>query len=874
MTVRKLLTIAFVCLAACGYYRQAAAQTSPVRGVMLSNGSLQLLWANNKGQWQLQSISVKDGKKWRTFPHCSGEYTLLYSKEKPGNTPLTLYDKQGKAINFPEPQYKYVTGVWEEALRPVPMNTAGEAIQFYPSAMKGGITGPFIFAAENEKAVITAAWELDKQSPGDIKVHMKLQARQDGYYSLATPTLATIPENMLAWGGIPGYFQSDAIAHDLIKAYAYMQGIPDKPVIVRERTAATLSPFINTKQGFTLAVIPEPGTGRDPWVQNTNTQLDWLLGLSLMNRQAALTPTAYHPVLGEKGSYLRSGDTLSFNFRYTLRYGGWYEVYKHAVNDIYHFHDGLTLKQTKRSLTNRILAMHRYVVDDKTSMWHTENYKGKEIGAQAYLGGVYGSDKDAMKNADYGAMWMLATVTGDSILRQTRLPYARNFKLQQQEDSAGFFYGAAAGQYYLYKSKRFSEEWGPYVEPIAITYYMMLDMGNMLLFNPGDTAVKHALQIAADRLLSWMGKNGQWAVAYDQGTGRQMFTEVEDLRPTFYGLLVAYKILGDPKYLAAAKRGADWYIQNATDKGHFLGVCGDTRFAPDFATGQSAQALLDLYALTKADKYLQAAIRTAELYTTSIYTHPIPNNTAKTVNGTPRQDWEISQAGLSFEHGGIMGSANKRGPILLASHAGMFVRLFTLTGDSLFLDMARAGALGRDAFVDTATGVASYYWDVMNKGAGPYPHHAWWQIGWITDYLLSEMELRSHGEIVFPRGFIAPKVGPHQTYGFAPGNIYGTTANLLLKEGLLQTDNPYLDYYCAINTTQHKLFLLLLNDDDDPQQGTIQVNYAGVMDHQTLQPLRMYNISANGERRQLENSATLHVQLPSYGLNVIEIDYQ
>ncbi len=93
----------------------------------------------------------------------------------------------------------------------------------------------------------------------------------------------------------------------------------------------------------------------------------------------------------------------------------------------------------------------------------------------------------------------------------------------------------------------------------------------------------------------------------------------------------------------------------------------------------------------------------------------------KLVKGQTKQDWEISQVGLSFEHGGTIGSANHRGPILLASHAGMFVRLFSLTHDSLFLTMARAAALGRDAFVDKKTNVASYYWDAMDNGPGAFP---------------------------------------------------------------------------------------------------------------------------------------------------------
>ncbi len=38
-----------------------------------------------------------------------------------------------------------------------------------------------------------------------------------------------------------------------------------------------------------------------------------------------------------------------------------------------------------------------------------------------------------------------------------------------------------------------------------------------------------------------------------------------------------------------------------------------------------------------------------------------------------------------------------------------------------------------------------------------------------------------NGNITFPQGFITPKVGPHTTYGFAPGTIYGQPAGLLLK---------------------------------------------------------------------------------------------
>lgn len=361
------------------------------------------------------------------------------------------------------------------------------------------------------------------------------------------------------------------------------------------------------------------------------------------------------------------------------------------------------------------------------------------------------------------------------------------------------------------------------VEPMALTYYTMLDMGNILLFDSTNQGLRDRLRLGAERLLGWQKPDGSWAVAYDRQTQTEAFRDIRDLRPTFYGLLVGYRILKDKKYLAAARKGADWFIRNAVETGSFLGVCGDARYAPDFATGQSAQALLDLYDLTGDDRYKRAAITCAMIYTASIYTHPIPTRQSKTVNGVTREDWEIAQSGLSFEHGGTFGSANRHGPIQLASHAGLFIRMHQLTGEPIFADMARAGAIGRDAFVDANTSVESYYWNAMNRGAGPYPHHAWWQIGWIIDYLMAEADARTDGQVRFPRGFITPKVGPHQSYGFSPGTIYGQKANLLIQEGFVLPDNPNVDYILAQSPDQKTVFVVLLNN--RAQATTVNVTF-------------------------------------------------
>ncbi|GAB3495238.1 hypothetical protein GCM10027341_12290 [Spirosoma knui] len=831
----------------------------------LANDHVKLVWAKTAQGFAVKQVQVKQGSRWQTLGTPSGEHTLLYSADKPSTTPDTTFnDITGEP--FPGPKYHYQREQWNECTNPIALNKAGKAIHFFPATVQTTGKTNVTFRQETDVATISTTWSLDPTFPTDVVVSQQLTAKKQGYFSLATPSIATIAESQLSWATVPGYFQGNTFQTNFALAYAYGHGIPTLPAIYRERSASTLSPMVSTRNGLTLSVIPQPGLGRDPWKSDKLTQTDWELGLSHMNRKAQLSPTLYFPILGEAKSALKAGETVSYTFQYSLTNGDWFKALNHAVYDVYRFKESLAIRQNKQSLTDRLEKMHHYLTDPKTSLWNVEEFEGRKIGAQSYLGGVVGSNKDAMKNSDYGAMWMLAASTNDPLLTQNVLPYALNFKLVQQQTTPGFFEGAVRGQYYLAKSKKFVEEWGDVMEPIGVTYYTLLDVGNMLLFEPNNAELKQRLKLGAERLLSWQKPDGSWAVAYDHTSNAEIFRDIQDVRPTFYGMIVAYRLLNDPKYLTAAKKGADWMLKQAIETGSYLGVCGDARYAPDFATGQTAQAYLDLYDLTNEARYKEAAITAAKVYTTSIYTHPIASHKPKTVNGIAREDWEISQTGLNFEHGGIFGSANRHGPIQLASHAGMFIRLYRLTREPIFADMARAAAVGRHAFVDPQTSVASYYWNTMNKGAGPYPHHAWWQIGWLTDYLLAEVELRSGGKATFPRGFVTPKVGPHQTYGFAPGRIYGQEAHLLIREGIVLPDNPNVEYVLAQSADKKQLFIILLNNRAQATNALVQLK------PEVLRPGKGV-LKSVSDTRSLD-AAKAAVQLAPFGIAVWSYEWQ
>lgn len=807
---RKITLIAAIIATAPACTMQAAKRSDAIR---LANDSVAIEWTRTPAGWTLGSVKAF-GVPARVP---AAQNLVLYSSDRPSDEALAPAEYGGDEA-FPGDEYRYIVQSWREATTAVALNRAGEELRYTPAKAVKTADSAVRLVYDGKDFGVEQEWRLDGS---EASVCMTLTAHRDGWYSSATPSVLDAAPDNIDFAIIPGVLHGSRVSDDFCRAYAYGWGIPQLPVLYRERSTSTLTSIVQCSDGLTLAVTAEPGTAAEPWGDSQRNKGVWRLGLSAMNRDGALSPTLYHPVLGQDGSYMKAGESRTFRFRLTFGDKGWWPVFKHVAYSIYRFGDTLPLRTNRRSLTERLYGIHRYVVNDSTSRWHAVEFEGDTIGAQEYLGGVYMAKRDAMKNADYGAMWMLGAMTADSLLTVKRLPYALNFKLRQHNTAPGFMQGASRGQYYLRDSRRFVEEWGPYTEPIATTYYMLMDLGNIALFEPDNADVRTLIRNSADWLLRTQKADGSWAVAYADADNSEAFADLKDLRPTFYGLLIAHRLLGDDKYLAGARRGADWLVAKAVKPQHWLGVCGDTRFAPDFATAQAAQALMELYDATADSTYLDAAIATARFYTTSVYTNPVATTRPLTVKGKPLQQWQITTAGLSYEHGGIFGSANLHGPILLASHAGMFVRMYRLTDERIFLDMARAAAIGRDAFVDDATAVASYYWATMNNGAGPYPHHAWWQMGWITDYMLAELELRSEGAVSFPAGFITPKVGPHRTAAFSPGTVYGESASLVMLPGVVSTGNPNVEAVLARNDST--LFVMLLNDLGTEQNTTVDI---------------------------------------------------
>src|SRR5690606_26668757 len=125
--------------------------------VSLENEKVQLKWKKTKEGYYLENIKVNVDNRIVDLQQTSGEYTVLYSDEKPVSKPdWTQIDEKSKA--FTEGSYTLITNRWKQNLNQVALNTAGSSIDFLPiEAMKKGDQVTFSYSSNEMK--IESRWK-------------------------------------------------------------------------------------------------------------------------------------------------------------------------------------------------------------------------------------------------------------------------------------------------------------------------------------------------------------------------------------------------------------------------------------------------------------------------------------------------------------------------------------------------------------------------------------------------------------------------------------------------------------------------------------------------------------------------------------------
>ncbi|SEF18239.1 NEW3 domain-containing protein [Jiangella alba] len=326
--------------------------------------------------------------------------------------------------------------------------------------------------------------------------------------------------------------------------------------------------------------------------------------------------------------------------------------------------------------------------------------------------------------------------------------------------------------------------------------------------------------------------------------------------------LQAYVLTGNEAHLAEARAEARRYIRDQIARPYTTNQA-ENGFGYNYVKGWTE--LLELFELTGEQEFLDGAYREAQRHLSIIQVRPVPDTTV-TVPNQPFIDdqsdrwtteimpdyptttveseevpaWMVSTSGATFEqlstYKVAAGRVNPGGGFTwIPAWAPFFLRLARHTGDDLFRDVAHNLVVGR------FTNYPGYYnrQFTVTQLAPDFPyqgppgvstiffHHIPGQLGLALDYLITEHQTRSGGQIDFPRQFETNYVFfKYSTFGHAPGTFHGEDGVWpYFPKGLVVLDNPQVNWLTAVGNGS--LYISLTNESDTDERVTVDVATAG-----------------------------------------------
>jgi len=236
----------------------------------------------------------------------------------------------------------------------------------------------------------------------------------------------------------------------------------------------------------------------------------------------------------------------------------------------------------------------------------------------------------------------------------------------------------------------------------------------------------------SDWLLTQQRPDGSIPRCWQGGTGAIIDAAPESSYNAVLFWSVLSKHTGDKKYMDAAIRAADycWVTDQANDQ--FVGGTLDNPNITDKEAGSlSMEAYLYLYKVTGENKWLQRAIRAADFAETWIFAWNVPMP-------ADANDAELHwKKGVSTVGVNLINSTGSGVDQWLAYNADDYARLYVLTKDSHYLDVARILlhntknmlAIPGRTYDLRGPGWQQEHWSLgSHRGFGG---HRWW-LPWVT----------------------------------------------------------------------------------------------------------------------------------------------
>ncbi|NQX39288.1 hypothetical protein SAMN05421820_102340 [Pedobacter steynii] len=647
---------------------------------------------------------------------------------------------------------------------------------------------------------VKGVWKL-KAGASHYELSLTYSAREQGFYSFVVSAFQDVTEAELKNVQLPPMFN--------------YKRLPTGPIMI---------PGAMTPQPLAIVEVGQNNRPLSFFVTGSLTDfpLDWgkdyssLIGFSLKNAFNKIQPVAFAPVLGLEDSKLQAGQSLKRTFNLGAVPENWNGALEYISNSIYQVKDYRS--QDSSSLTNAAFNMIDLIKNDDASGWNAE------------LKGFYDIEADPKIAPTVAQSAPLAVISAAIIGRDEALYLTRALPtIEYTLSRSAFRWAKAVGA--PYNLKEASLVLDPYKNVQFNTAYF--DALNQLLEQKNPWLVQVGMPDQQPRKLSGYSVN----------------------LPAWTQELAAYRLTKDKQWLDKAVLHAKEFVQKEVygQKTQVLTVQPfyNTSFYPYWWD------LMDLYEINKDKVFLDAAKYASFFTIAGIRSYPAVQNQKQLIHeggryegntnlwwkegkkfrlGFPRIDGDViekevpqalvSPVGLGLEQPVTFFLPNKNvRHIFMSTWAPHLLRLSAESNKDIFEIYARNSIIGR--FSNYPGYYATGYTDLTYRADYPYKgpdinsiyyHHISPHLAFTLDFLVTEAIQRSKGSINFPwgkqEGFVWFN---NRVYGAGKGTIFDDSrVKLWLKKGLVNIDNPAINYITGIS--DDRFWLVLLNEAQQEQQ--------------------------------------------------------
>ena len=670
---------------------------------------------------------------------------------------------------------------------------------------------------DNSVGTIAATWTMDEDTMP--KVSVDFTAAKDGFYSIGAWEGDEIGFNDFEYALAPFRVQYKRVPEEatmLAETYLFT---PMGTITLPKNNAYSADPV-------TKGVVVEPSWIPQRWVYKGDEKFGVVVnGPSDMYRGGV-----FAPVMGAPESKMAAGGKYNMQYRVVSTVSNWFDNYKDVSVNLFDVDD--YRRNYGNSLNDAIFNTRDLMMDDV--------YGGWDVHDMAHYN-MEGRNWTSVANSMQAMQDYLLTEDEDIMTRRA-IPTLANALTRKDIhfNRIGDSVNHPGGPSY----------WATLTDPKSIgtpvSGFNTNVIGGMYEMTRGAVPFLHE---------------------YGMEKGKKNVTNSYGSIAPFANNISLYKYTGDKKYLDAAIKGADEYLEK--------NVYAESTKSPEWSSFiyisyyPNLASLIDIYEATKDRKYLDAAVNVAQWMATGLWvpgvdgekktqattvnviedivknfhygsettksmwwagdkqfrigrtadlTDVTANNDIISKNTKEVEGWIPSRAGLGVEQASTFGNSSN---IVMQSFVGDFMKIAAYTGDDYFATVARNAIIGRFRnydgyyrnFLETYTQDTNYPYDGPDY-TGIYWHHIPPFLAMLEDFLINQTFAWSGKNIEFPslrqQGYAYFN---SNQYGYETGKFYDEDNMWAwLDRGIATTDNIQIDWMAA--RKDGVMGLALMNEDD------------------------------------------------------------